>query len=84
MPAPVGLGCRLDDTEPFELLSRSESGVRESPGAPSRISLKFPQPRYRLRMISGVQRSAKIGPRAIGQYWPYVLTTPVLRTRRWL
>ena len=20
MPAPVGLGCRLDDTEPFELL----------------------------------------------------------------
>ena len=61
-----------------------DSSVRESPGAPSRISLKFPQPRYRLRMISGVQRSAKIGPRAIGQYWPYVLTTPVMRTRRWL
>jgi hypothetical protein len=20
VPAPVGLGCRLDDTEPFELL----------------------------------------------------------------
>ena len=50
-------------------LSRCESKVRESPGAPSRISLKFPQPRYRLRMISGVQRSAKISaPRAIGQY----------------
>jgi hypothetical protein len=33
-------------------------------------------------MISGVQRSAKISaPRAMGQYWPYVLTTPVLRTR---
>ena len=29
-------------------------------------------------MISGVQRSAKISaPRAMGQYWPYVLTTPV-------
>ena len=39
-----------------------DSSVRESPGAPSRISLKFPQPRYRLRMISGVQRSAKIWP----------------------
>ena len=63
IPAPVGLGCRLDDTEPFELWPL-ESRVRESPGAPSRISLKFPQPRYRLRMISGVQRSAKIGPRA--------------------
>src|SRR5262245_39613013 len=58
-------------------LSRSESSVRESPGAPSRISLKFPQPRYRLRMISGVQRSAKISaPRAMGQYCPYVLTSP--------
>jgi hypothetical protein len=33
-------------------------------------------------MISGVQRSAKISaPRAMGQYWPYVLTTPVLRNR---
>jgi hypothetical protein len=33
-----------------------------------------------LRMISGVQRSAKISaPRAIGQYWPYVLMSPVLR-----
>jgi hypothetical protein len=42
--------------------------------------VKLPQPRYRLRMISGVQRSAKISaPRAMGQYWPYVLTTPVLR-----
>jgi hypothetical protein len=28
-----------------------------------------------LRMISGVQRSAKISaPRAMGQYWPYVRT----------
>ena len=36
-------------------------------------------------MINGVQRSAKISaPRAMGQYWPYVLTTPVLRTRLWL
>jgi hypothetical protein len=35
-----------------------------------------------MRMISGVQRSAKISaPRAIGQYWPYVLTAPVFRTR---
>src|SRR5262245_56606929 len=57
-------------------LSRCESSVRESPGAPSRISLKLPQPRYRLRMISGVQRSAKISaPRAMGQYCPYVLTS---------
>ena len=33
-------------------------------------------------MVDGVQRSAKISaPRAMGQYWPYVLTTPVLRTR---
>jgi hypothetical protein len=43
--------------------------------------VKLPQPTYRLRMISGVHRSAKISaPRAIGQYWPYVLTTAVLRT----
>ena len=63
-------------------LSRCESKVRESPGAPSRISLKLPQPGYRFRMVSGVQRSAKISaPRAIGQYWPYVLTTPVSHTR---
>jgi len=70
VPAPVGLGCRLDDTEPFErCLSRCESRVRESPGAPSRISLKFPQPRYMLRMINGVQRSAKISAlRAMGQF----------------
>ena len=37
--------------------------------APSRISVKVAQPRNRLRMIRGVQRSAKISaPRAIGQY----------------
>jgi 3-oxoadipate enol-lactonase len=53
-----------------------------TPSAPSRIALKLPHPRYRLRMISGVHRSAKISaPRAMGQYCPYVLTTPVLRTR---
>src|SRR5262249_28550181 len=55
---------------------RCESKVRESPGAPARISLKLSQPTCRLRMISGVQRSAKISaPRAMGQYWPYVLMT---------
>jgi hypothetical protein len=33
-----------------------------------------------LRMITGVQRSAKISaPRAMGQYWPYDRTTPVWR-----
>jgi hypothetical protein len=33
-------------------------------------------------MISGARRSAKISaPRAMGQYCPQVLTTPVLRTR---
>src|SRR5262245_56292341 len=32
-------------------------------------------------MMSGVQRSAKISaPRAMGQYWPYVLTAAMLRT----
>jgi hypothetical protein len=37
-----------------------------------------------LRMISGVQRSAKISaPRAMGQYWPYVLTPPQSRRRPW-
>jgi hypothetical protein len=33
-------------------------------------------------MITGVQRSAKISaPRAIGQYWPYVLIAPVFHAR---
>jgi hypothetical protein len=36
-----------------------------------------------LRMINGVQRSAKISaPRAIGQYCPYVLTSAVSRATR--
>src|SRR5262245_12948809 len=73
-----------DSTTPTRssCLRRCESRVRESPGAPSRISLKFAQPRCRLRMIRGVQRSAKISaPRAMGQYWPYVLTTPVWCSR---
>ena len=43
---PVGFGRGLDDAEPFEVLEPCESRVRESPGAPSRISLKLPQPRY--------------------------------------
>ena len=43
--------------------------VSVNPGAPTRISPKVSQPRYRLRMISGVHRSAKSSaPRAIGQY----------------
>src|SRR5262245_60956208 len=64
-------------------LSRCVSRVRDRPGAPSRISPKVSQPRYRLRMISGVHRSAKISePRAMGQYWPYVLTTSVSRSSR--
>jgi hypothetical protein len=81
--APLSLGCRLDDAEAFELLEPLGERVRESPGAPSRISPKVSQPRCRLRMINGVQRSAKISaPRAIGQYWPYVLTTAVSRATR--
>src|SRR5262249_12841682 len=80
-PRPSGL--RADTTMPTRAScsSRCDSRVGESPGAPARISLKLAQPRYRLRMMSGVQRSAKISaPRAIGQYWPYVLMTPILVT----
>ena len=81
-PVPGGLGADSTILRRSSCLSRSESNVRDSPGAPSRISPKLPQPRYRLRMITGVQRSAKISaPRAIGQYWPYVLMTSSSRTR---
>jgi hypothetical protein len=81
--APAVLGRRLDNTETFELPEPlCEQGTGQSGRAPSKISLKLPQPTYRLRMISGVQRSAKISaPRAMGQYWPYVLITAVLRAR---
>ena len=69
--APLRLRCRLDNAEALSCWSRSARSVWESPGAPSRISPKVSQPRCRLRMINGVQRSAKISePRAIGQYCP--------------
>ena len=70
-PRPSDLGADSTMASRSSCFSRCASRVRESPGAPARISLKLPQPRYRLRMISGVQRSAKISaPRAMGQYWP--------------
>ena len=82
LAAPSGLGAEPTTPSPSSCLSRCESSVRDSPGAPSRISLKFPQPRCKLRMIRGVQRSAKISaPRAMGQYWPYVLMTSVSHAR---
>jgi hypothetical protein len=61
-------------------------GSHQRPGAVDLDSVLAgglgPQPRCRLRTISGVQRSAKISaPRAMGQYWPYVLMMPVLRAR---
>ena len=54
--------------------------VRESPGAPSRISPKTSSCQGTSRTISGVQRSAKISaPRAIGQHCGAVRRTARLR-----
>jgi hypothetical protein len=79
----LSLGCRVDDAEAFELLEPlREQGVGE-PGCTSRISPKVSQPGCRLRMINGVQRSAKVSaPRAIGQYCPVGPHEPASRATR--
>ena len=83
MTAALAFGADSTIPRRSSCLSRCASKVWESPGAPSRISPKVSQPRCRLRMINGVQRSAKISaPRAMGQYWPYVLMSAVSRSTR--
>ena len=63
VPAPVGLGSDSMTPNRSSCLSRCESSVRESPGAPCSISLKLPQPRCRLRMIQRCPGEDHVRPR---------------------
>ncbi len=71
MTAPLSLRCRLDNAEAFELLEPLREKRAGEPGRTLENLAEGLTAQLTLRMINGVQRSAKISaPRAIGQYWP--------------
>jgi hypothetical protein len=80
VPAPVGLGCRLDDTEPFELL---EALREQGAGKPRRTLQDLAEASAAKVQVADDQRCPALGEDlgATSDGAVLFLTTPVLRTR---